>query len=107
MRLQITNLARALRLLFKLDIVVSGWCVYIPGTGICSIAHGSLYASFHDLQSSGWFGVDSDYFAGFSYSGFSAHAGGGYYKVKMYPRDHSTTSWIELWIYAFTLVLAL
>ena len=83
----------------RLDIGGSGWCVYIPGTGICSIGHGSLWAIFDDLQTSGSFDTDHGYFGGFSAGGFSAHAGGGYYRVKMFPRDHSTTSWIELWIY--------
>ena len=69
-----------------LDLGGSGWCVYRPGTGICSIAHGALYAVFHDLQDSSWFGVDRGYFGGFSYSGFPAYAGGGYYMVEMWPR---------------------
>ena len=83
----------------RLDIGGSGWCVYIPGTGICSIAHGSLWALFTDLQRSGSFKEDHGYFGGFSQRGFVAHAGGGYYEVKMFPRGHSTTSWIELRIY--------
>ena len=82
----------------RLDLGGSGWCVYIPGRGICSIARGLLVADFLDLQS---YSIDPAVAYGLSFnssSKFSAHAGGGYYRVDMRPLNHPE-SWIELWIY--------
>ena len=81
----------------RLNLGGSGWCVYIPGRGVCTIARGSLVADFRDLQSSK--GDWATYGLAFNFSKtFSTHVGGGYYLVDMRPLNHPE-SWIELWIY--------
>ena len=82
----------------RLNLGGSGWCVNIPGRGVCSIPRGSLVADCLDLQDTNK--VDTAFYGlSFNFSKtFSAHVGGGYYLVDMRPLNHPE-SWIELWIY--------
>ena len=85
----------------RLDLGGSGWCVYRPGTGICSVPLLEAYCTDLQTVNSSSINVDSaTYGLSFNFSKtFSTHVGGGYYVVDMWPFGYSSSSWIELWIY--------